>query len=188
MVDIKELPDEELALEACEDKECFGVLINRYEDKLSRYIRRITSYNNDDVADILQNTFMKAYVNLNSFNPELKFSSWIYRITHNESISFHRSKKLKPTISIEEEDLADTLISDTDIESEYLDNEERQNILESIHRLPDKYKDVIVLKFLEHKDYTEISDILKIPEGTVATRINRAKSKLKEIRSKNKNE
>ena len=188
MVDQREQSDEDLVINACENKEYFGILIERYEDKLVRYIKRITSYNNDDITDILQNTFIKAYINLNSFNHDLKFSSWIYRISHNEAISFHRSKKSKPSISIEEEDLVDTLISDTDIETEYLDNEERQNILNSINLLPDKYKDVIVLKFLEDKDYVEISDILKIPEGTVATRINRAKSKLKEAVKEKKHE
>ena len=86
--------DGEIVRRTLADKEAFVVLIERYEAKLERYLTRLGVGLPEDREDILQNVFIKAYKNLNSFDPTLTFSSWIYRIAHNETMSFFRSRTL----------------------------------------------------------------------------------------------
>jgi RNA polymerase sigma-70 factor (ECF subfamily) len=160
----------------------FGLLIERYEGKLFHYIKRTINFPDQETEDILQEVFIKAYKNLNSFNPDLKFSSWIYRITYNHTISYWRKNKNNNlNLSIEDSEiLLKTLSTDEDI-ADNLDTQlESESVREAINSLDKKYRDVLVLKFLEDKSYEEISDILKKPSGTIATLINRAKTKLKD--------
>ena len=141
----------------------------------------MTNLDSEDIADVLQDVFIKVYKNLNNFDQELKFSSWVYRITHNQVISNFRKNKARPqTVPIEIDDnIVHNLASDLDTgqlaDLDYL----RQNINVVLDKLDLKYREVLILKFLEDKDYKEISDILKKPVGTVGTLINRAKVKFK---------
>ena len=152
--------------------------------RLLRYIVKISAANSEEAQDILQEAFIKAWINLNEFNADLKLSSWLYRIVHNETISFCRKKKSfgkNNKISIDENVLLnyeDETVEDTDENQKYILT---NDILNS---LPQKYKEVLVLKFLEKMSYEEVSDVLKIPEGTVAARINRAKKMFKKIAEK----
>ncbi len=177
--------DAELVGLSLENKENYSGIIERYKNPLRRYIRRLTSFSDDYVDDILQDVFIRAYINLNDFDISLSFSSWIYRITHNETISsFRKNKKhIDSSNSMSDEDLAE-FSSDFDIEKELYKKYFNKVLRDSINELPEKYRSVIILKFIEGKDYTEISDILKKPPGTIATWIKRAKVKLKEILNK----
>ncbi len=178
--DIINASDEDLVVHTLKNKDFFAYLIERYEAKLASYIKRISGFNKEDVQDILQNVFIKVYTNLNSFDKSLKFSSWIYRITHNEVISLYRKNKNKNNIDIEDSVLQ-SIVSDTEDIEKILDTKEQiKNVKEALKDLDIKYKEVLVLRFVEDKSYDEISDILKKPPGTVATLINRAKLKLKE--------
>lgn len=168
-----------------ENKDNFSLLINRYKDKLERYIRRIASFSDDRVEDILQEVFVKTYINLNGYDQSLSFSSWIYRIAHNETISYFRKNKkhIDATNLISDEDLV-YFSSEIHIEKEHYTKEFNKILSDSINELPENYKSVIVLKFIEGKSYEEISDILQKPPGTIATWINRAKTDLKKILDK----
>lgn len=179
------LSDEELVKLTLENQENFLYLINRYQDKLARYIRRIAGLNNEDIEDILQDVFIKIYQNINSFDDDLKFSSWIYRITHNEVIDNYRRRQARPQeITYDSENILNNIISDLDISREVDRKYLQDNLNKILDKLDLKYREVLILKFLEEKEYKEISDILKKPMGTVATLINRAKKqfldKLKE--------
>ena len=181
-----EKTDEQLATESLKDKNKFAVLVDRYEQKLMRYIRRLTGLQTEHAQDILQETFIKIYRNLNNFDPNLKFSSWAYRIAHNESLNHYKKYKKEKTIPIETEDtdtanLINILESDTNITEEMVQKETAQKIRAILKELPKKYRDVIILYYLEEKEYSEISDILKKPMGTVATLLNRAKAKFKAL-------
>ena len=88
--------DTEIVQLSLNNKDFFAILIERYESPLSRYVRRLGVGDNEDVQDLLQNVFIKTYQNLNDFDQDLSFSSWIYRITHNETISFFRKKNVRP--------------------------------------------------------------------------------------------
>ncbi|MFC1756348.1 RNA polymerase sigma factor [Patescibacteria group bacterium] len=174
--------DEELVTLTLRDKAHFGFLIDRYESKIFRYIRRITNVPQEEVEDILQESFLKAYINLNDFDLDLKFSSWIYRITRNQVISTFRKSKVRPEgnyIDVEDESLYN-IISDSDIEKDIDLQILRKNINKVLNYVEERYREVLVLKFLEGKDYREMSDILKKPMGTIATHINRGKQQFRE--------
>ncbi|MEI7620597.1 MAG: RNA polymerase sigma factor, partial [Candidatus Falkowbacteria bacterium] len=154
---------------------------NPYKSKLLNYIRRLTNINDDDAEDILQEVFIKVYLNLNDFNSDLKFSSWIYRITHNQVISSHRRLKARPegyAVNIDDNS-ALSLAADTDIMAGTDLEITKQKINEVLSCLNDKYRDILILKFLEEKNYQEISDIIRKPLGTVASMINKAKQEFK---------
>jgi len=184
MDDILNKTDEELSvLLMASDHTALAVLIDRYQMPLTRYLRRIGVKGEEDVQDLLQNIFIKIYKNINSFNKSLSFSTWIYRITHNEAISFFRHNKARPEgnmvddseemlFRMEDESIDLALEIDQDLNADHL----QKAILE----LEQKYRDVLVLRYFENRDYENISDILQIPKGSVATLIHRAKSKLKE--------
>ncbi|MCD4760747.1 RNA polymerase sigma factor, partial [bacterium] len=149
--------------------------------KLLRYIRRISGLNIEDAEDVLQDVFIKVYQNLNSFDTSLKFSSWIYRITHNQVISNFRKKQARPQeISGDNELILNNIVSDLDMGRDIDLGYARENIDKILNSLDIKYREVLVLKFLEEKEYKEISDILKKPMGTVATLLNRAKKQFRE--------
>ena len=86
---IDKITDEELVSLSLKDSKSFGELIRRYEDKFGRFVRRKAILSKEDTEDLLQDIFIKIYLNLNAFDKSLKFSSWGYRIAHNETISFN---------------------------------------------------------------------------------------------------
>ena len=179
---IKDCPnhsDEELVSLTLTNQDYFYCLVSRYEAKLNRYLGRLGLNSPSDREDVLQNTFLKAYRNLNGFNFDFKFSSWIYRITHNESVSFfRRSKGLRFSLSLSPEDLSQ-LASSENMEFNFDFKNKFTEFKKALTNLDSKYKDVIILKFLEDKSYEEISDIIKKPTGTVATLISRGRRELK---------
>jgi RNA polymerase sigma-70 factor (ECF subfamily) len=171
----QELSDLEIVRKSLRDVEYFACLYNRYEPKLLRYIKRISYSTREESEDILQEAFIKIWRNLHDFDQDLKLSSWIYRIVHNETVSFWRKKTSygKNQKVAMPDDLFDG--EDHFFGEENAEDSNTRKIHEVLQKLPIKYREVLVLKFLEMMSYEEISDVLKIPEGTVATRINRAK-------------
>ncbi len=173
--------DEEIVALTLKNQDYYLYIMKRYEAKLLNYILKISNISREDAEDILQEVFVKAYQNLNDFDLNFKFSNWIYSIAHNTTISTFRKKKVRPqTISWEDKDLNNILESTLDIENTSLQKLTYKKILKIINQLPLKYKDVLILKFVEGKDYQEISDIMRKPMGTIATLINRAKKSLKQ--------
>lgn len=175
--------DEEIVAQALKDKEQFGLLIGRYEAKLTRYLARLGLASAEDREDVLQNAFIKAYRNLNSFDPTLSFSSWMYRITHNEAMSHFRAKRARPALELGEE--GERLLME--LRDEEADTARRaearlssENLARALAQLAPKYRDVITLRYFEERSYAEMSDILTLPVGTVSTLIHRAKRSLKE--------
>ncbi|MBU0597627.1 RNA polymerase sigma factor, partial [Patescibacteria group bacterium] len=134
--------------------------MQRYEAKLSRYIYRISSSSQEDIEDLLQETFLTVYRNLNDFDHKLKFSSWIYRITHNKVISHYRKSKARAQlISGEEGDKFLSMIKDDQEVDQIVNDKITGEVLAKLFRKIDvKYKEVLVLRYLEEKDYHEISD------------------------------
>jgi RNA polymerase sigma-70 factor (ECF subfamily) len=179
--EISNLSDVELVKLTLANQDNFVYLVDRYKGKLSSYIKRLTNANNEDAEDVLQEVFIKVYLNLNDFNKDLKFSSWIYRITHNQVISGHRKLKARPegyAVNLDDQ-LAKNLAAEIDIKGQ-VDNKILQGTINRVlDELDAKYRDVLVLKFLEEKSYQEISDILKKPLGTVASLMNKAKQEFK---------
>ncbi len=173
----KNISDEELVKKSLQNIDYFACIYERYEQKLIRYILRISSFSVEEAEDILQEAFIKAWRNLNEFNKDLKFSSWIYRIVRNTTITEWKKTKSKGRDKKQDidEELFRNIPSLLNTEKEADQKFDNKNIGKILQLMPEKYREVLILKFLEEKNYQEISDILKKPNGTIATLINRAK-------------
>ncbi|MDZ7612197.1 MAG: sigma-70 family RNA polymerase sigma factor [Candidatus Moranbacteria bacterium] len=168
--------DEELADLIKNSPENLEGLINRYWDRLFYFIKKVSYFGDEDAEDILQNVFIKVYKNINDFDSSMKFSSWIYRITRNEVVDQIRKKQARPqNISYDASEILKLTGSEINIEKDIQGKEARAEIMKIISGLPVKYREAIILKFLEEKSYDEMMDILKKPKGTVAALINRGK-------------
>ena len=157
------------------DQELYAIIIERYQNKLLRYANSIIK-NEDKAIDIVQESFINAFINLYSFNTKKKFSSWIYRIVHNQTLN--NIKKYKSETPL----LPDwDFKSEENIEDEFAEKETAEKVNSCLKELPTLYAEPISLFYIDEKSYEEIGDILQIPTGTVATRINRAKKIMKNI-------
>ena len=173
--------DEEIVVATLTDKERFGELMRRYEAKLRRYIARLGIRNEDDQLDVLQEIFIKVYRTLNGFDGRLKFSSWIYRIAHNEAISWYRKKHVRPEGHLvgDSEDVlsfAAGILDSAEVQFDQSINAEVVRL--ALQNIDPKYAQVLILRFFEHKEYEEISDILQMPVGSVGTLLHRGKKQL----------
>ena len=177
------MSDEKIVSMALRDKAFFGHIVMRYEDKLSRYIMRLGIGNAEDRQDTLQDIFIKVYKNLNGFDMSLSFSSWIYRIAHNEAISAYRKKNVRPEghlVDEGDERVAREMTLEEGAEQQFDKKIHAHEIYNALGKVEEKYKTVLILRFFEHKEYEEISDILKIPTGSVGTLIHRGKKQLRQ--------
>ena len=175
--------DQELVILTLKNQENFLYLVRRYQQKLLSFILRISNVAPDEAHDLLQEVFIKVYKNLNAYDPNLKFSSWIYRITRNHVISNYRKIKNKPQVlswEVDENTLS-SLTADINIEKTTDQLLLRERLNQALEKLKPKYREVLILRYFEEKSYEEISDILKKPRGTVGTLINRAKAQLQDI-------
>jgi len=179
---LPKLTDEEVVeITRANDKEAYAEIIKRYQDKLMRYATYLLN-DNDKATDVVQESFIKAYINLNSFNTKKKFSSWIYRIVHNQAMNLiDKHKKEMPLLNNVNFD------SGINVEEEYTKGEIIGMVKDCLSEIPVLYKEPLSLHFLEDKSYKEIGDILRTPIGTVGTRINRAKLLMKKICLKKEN-
>ncbi len=180
MEDKINLTDEEVVKKVIEsDHELYAIIIERYQDKLLRYTYNLIR-DSEKSKDSVQETFIRAYTNLNIFNTQKKFSSWIYRIAHNQAINIakknHREIQLLDDLDFE---------SPENIEENFDQEKDVERINLCLKDIPILYREPLSLYYIEEKTYQEISDILRIPMGTVATRINRAKKIMKNICQKN---
>lgn len=175
--------DAELIELSKNNPEIFGLLMERYQNQLFHYIRRIGQFANEDTEDLLQEVFIKIYQKLNEYEENLKFSSWAYRIAHNHVIDHFRKINARPkTNALDDEEWGRLIAGSIDIERQLSNKDCVEQIKKVIAELPIKYKEVLILRFIEEKEYEEIMDILKKPKGTVATLISRGKEMLlKEI-------
>jgi RNA polymerase sigma-70 factor (ECF subfamily) len=180
------LTDEQLVQHSLNDIEAFGPLIERYEKKIMRYILRLSDISYEEGEEILQEVFVKVWKNLNGFTGAVKFSSWIYRIAHNETISHFRKRKSRgQTDQVSGDDsLFESISDNSDFVKEFDAKLSAEKVHQILNKMDAKYREILVLKFLEGASYEEISDILKIPSGTVAVRINRAKKQFREMAQK----
>lgn len=159
----------------------FGLLIAKYQAPLFRYIRRIGQLSKEDTEDLLQEVFIKVYQKLNEYDSSLKFSSWAYRITHNHVIDHFRKMQSRPqTNALEEYEWEKLIAASEDINKATADKDCVEKIKHCIQNLPLHYREALVLRFIEEKEYEEIMDILKKPKGSVATLIARGKKILSE--------
>lgn len=171
--------DEELALLIQQGlEEPFGIIMDRYTQKLLRYGKKFIS-SPDNIEDIVQEVFIKVYKNIQSFDTKLKFSPWIYRIAHNAFVNCLRKMDKEPLLVFDFDALLNHAIYEdpTIIEKE---NEETRVLLDKgLKQLSSTYREVLVLYYFEDLSYQEIADVLHVPIGTVGIRLRRARKILK---------
>jgi RNA polymerase sigma-70 factor (ECF subfamily) len=180
MSNSENLSDEQLVeIVRTKDQELYADLVERYQDKLLRYATKLIR-DEHKAVDAVQEAFIKAFINLNGFNTNKKFSSWIYRIVHNEAIN--HVKKNSKEISLENNEWVQNIIKAENELGVQIDRQETVKLLqEYLAELSLKYRLPLVLFYLHDKSYEEISDVLRMPVGTVGTRINRGKKILKAL-------
>lgn len=142
----------------------FRTLITNYKERLYWHIRKIV-INHTDSDDVLQNTFIKIYYNIERFNGQSKLYSWMYRIATNEAITFinKRAKEQHTDITTYFKKVANSLESDV-----YFNGDEIQIILQkAIALLPEKQRLVFNMRYFDEMKYTEISEILETSEGAL---------------------
>jgi RNA polymerase sigma-70 factor (ECF subfamily) len=178
------LTDEEYAVRAQNgDRNAFGVLVERYEAKLLRYGRKFLS-TSQDIEDIVQDTFVNAYRNIKSFDASQRFSPWMYRIAHNAFVDGLKKQSRSRFVFMDFDTLVSHSVPDESVEKERDQKEMRIMIDRDMERLSPKYREVLILYYLEELSYKEIADILRVPLGTVSARVKRAKTELKNIYGK----
>jgi RNA polymerase sigma-70 factor (ECF subfamily) len=174
--------DEELVRRAQQDDErAFGELVRRYESKVYSLALKMLR-NPEDAEDVLQDTFLRAYRGIKSFQGNSTFSTWIYRITANSALMRLRKRQL-PTVSIDDADERETPINIADWAPgpvEQMLNQETQNAMaEAIESLPAEFRQVFVLRDLEELSNAEVADILDLSVAAVKSRLHRARLKIR---------
>ncbi len=166
------------------DREAFAEIVELYQDVLYRVCYRMLG-NKYEAEEIAQEAFVRAFINIHTFDPNRKFSTWLYRIGTNLCID--RIRKKKPDYYLDAEvagteglNMYSQIASTEELpEQELLKMEMQDRVQYEVSRLPDKYRTVIVLKYMEDLPLQEISEILEMPLGTVKTRIHRGREALR---------
>lgn len=166
--------------------ESFARIIDKYKDDVFTLAVRMTG-DTAEAEDISQETFIKAYKKLKSFNPRWKFKNWLYTIATNLARDKLRKKKFAfssldhMTTTEEGEELSQEPSNDSyDPKNILIEKEQKERIIRAVNSLPEKYHRVIVLRYMENLSYEEISQIMKCPLGTVKTLLFRAQKMLSE--------
>jgi len=172
------------------NKNIYSRLIDKYKNMIYDLAYRMCN-NSHEAEDISQESFLRAYQALSRFNPNYKFSTWLYQITLNVTRDRLKKKTLKPTsldapINSNDSDYFHQPADSKHNPEEILTRQEKSHhIQKAIHSLPLKYREVTILRHLKDLSYIEIASILKIPTGTVKIRLYRAREQLREILAEN---
>ena len=174
-------------LAAEQNQVAYIVLYTRYHVGVKSHISRYV-IQKEDIEDICLESFQKAFSQLGSYNPEYKFSTWIYRIARNtafDHLSRHdREKNNMPTTSINEDfaELKELPATMHNPEETIINQQEYDKWLNNIEKLKDDYKAVAKMNLIDNFGYKEIADALEMPINTVKTKIRRAKAQLLKMR------
>lgn len=170
----------------------FAKIQKKYNRMITAVIRRVV-HNELDIQDLVQETYIKAYNALSTYDTKYSFSSWLMKIATNHAIDFLRKKKLE-TISIanqsndnDEEDYFIQIPDPNSLPDQNLAQKELQNTIKIIlESMPENFRQIITLRFQQELDYNEIAEKLSIPLGTVKATLFRAKKMMSALLIKHK--
>ncbi|MBI4669052.1 MAG: sigma-70 family RNA polymerase sigma factor [Elusimicrobia bacterium] len=157
--------------------QAFAGLVSRYKNQVFSLIRRLID-NPTDAEDVAQETFIKAYKGLASFDPARSFASWLFAIAHHAAIDFLRARKPR-AISIDEEGFVEPAEASPALDVLTGQALRQDAIVELFSSLPPLYREILFLRHKEMLDYKEIADVLNLPAGTVKIRLFRARQMLR---------
>lgn len=159
----------------------FQNLVEKYQERLYWHIRKIV-IDHDDADDVMQNTFVKVWKNLNSFREESSLFTWLYRIATNESLTFLNSKKKRSVLPLNE--VSDYLLENLESDP-YFDGDEIQKSLQkAILELPEKQRLVFNMKYFDNLKYNEMSEVLDTSVGALKASFHHAVKKIEDYLSK----
>ncbi len=171
-----EQTDEAVAVQVQQgNSEAFALLLARYESKLLRYAGKFLFYDPEGAEDVIQDVFLKAYTQIQSFDPARKFSSWLYRIAHNELINTIRKQRREHVSFFDLDTVLPHLASGDATDAAAKASEERAALEGALQKLDAKYREPLILYYFEDLDYQAIADVLRIPVSTVGVRLRRAR-------------
>lgn len=166
------------------DADAFEQLVVAYRDQVFRLALRMCG-SEADADEVAQEAFLSAWKALPNFRGESQFSTWLYQLTtHAAIVLMRREKRQIAAADITEVSAADPAPSP---QQQAEQSEQREIVRDAILQLAPEQREVVVLRFMEELSYEEIGAVLKLPSGTVKSRLNRAKAQLKEILSKSGN-
>ncbi len=181
---MQQIPDDEILkkLQSPEQRRAaFTLIVNQYSEKLYWHIRKMV-LNHDDANDLLQNTFLKAWSNIDSFRGESLLSTWLYRIAINECITFLNKQRALNNISIDDTDvfLLERLKGDSFFDGDAV----QMKLQEAILSLPEKQRIVFTMKYFDEMKYEEMSEILNTSVGALKASYHHASKKVEEFLTK----
>ena len=168
------------------DVDAFAVLVTKYQDRIYSAVLNYVS-NPEDAVDVAQETFVKAYSKLRSFDSASAFYTWLYRIAINTAIDFLRRRKSRPADSLDDEKYTETGFEpvskdlSSDPEMMLTRGEQMQALRTAIQSLSEKLRSVVVLHDVEGLSQEEVAEILGVPVGTVKSRVSRARAELRYV-------
>ncbi|MDN3593848.1 RNA polymerase sigma factor [Zunongwangia endophytica] len=173
---------ENLLVQQLKDKktsqEAFKKLVSEYKERLYWHIRNMVK-DHDDSHDVLQNTFIKVFRNIDQFKGDSKLFSWMYRIATNESITFLNKKAKRQQISSDE--LQDAIINNLESDVYFEGSEIQLKLQKAIASLPQKQQQVFTMKYFEELKYREMAEILETSEGALKASYHIAAKKIEEF-------
>lgn len=182
---MKPINEKEIALlvqDPERQREAFGKIVDAYSEQLYWQIRRMV-LSHDDTNDILQNTFLKAWSNLEYFRGEARLQTWLYRIAMNECLTFLNKQQTAANISIDDKQAAAARLLESDT---YFDGNEAQRLFQkAIHTLHEKQRMVFNLKYFQEMKYEDISEILGTSIGALKASYHHAVKKIEDFLNQN---
>jgi RNA polymerase sigma-70 factor (ECF subfamily) len=160
----------------------FEMLVNTFKERLYWHIRRIV-LNHDDTNDVLQNTFIKVFRNIDGFKGDSKLYSWMYRIATNEALTFLKSKSQK--LKIDNEQLMNKVVEDLRADVYFEGDEIQLKLQMAIATLPEKQKLIFNMKYFQELKYEEISEILETSVGGLKASYHLASKKIEAFLKEN---
>lgn len=156
-------------------REAFGKIVEHYSQPLYWQIRRMV-IDHDDANDVLQNTFIKAWGNIESFRGDAKLSTWLYKIAINESVTFINKKKALNNLSIDDDNL---FLTNNLVADKFFDGNEAQvKLQKAIATLPDKQRLVFNMRYYDEMKYEDMSEILGTSVGALKASYHHAVKKI----------
>jgi RNA polymerase sigma-70 factor (ECF subfamily) len=161
----------------------YAVLVKRYSPQVFGFISKMTD-NQDDIKDLAQNTFIKAWRSLDRFRLESTLYTWLFRIATNEALTFVRRSNKSVALSINDDDMKITLPAN-DMESSETGDEIAEKLQSAVEKLPEKQKIVFKMKYYKEMKYDDMAGILKTSVGALKASYHFAVKKIENFLSIN---
>lgn len=173
--------NEEIIIEQLHDpgkcRDAFTQVIEHYSEPLYWQIRRMV-IDHDDANDLLQNTFIKAWTNIDNFRGDAKLSTWLYKIAINESITFINKEKAKNNVSIDDESF---LVNNLEADEWFDGDEIKLRLQKAINLLPEKQRLVFNMRYFDEMKYEDMSEILGTSVGALKASYHHALKKIEQF-------